>query len=73
MISMNLGVVGQALPTTSFVSCSELQDSSHGMLRTEVRSKFADSHLGHVFPDGRQKRWFTLLYKLRQSAIYPIR
>ena len=31
---------------------TELQDSSHGMLRTEVRSKFADSHLGHVFPDG---------------------
>ncbi|MEZ6187603.1 MAG: bifunctional methionine sulfoxide reductase B/A protein [Planctomycetota bacterium] len=30
----------------------ELQDSSHGMLRTEVRSGTADSHLGHVFPDG---------------------
>lgn len=27
-------------------------DSSHGMRRTEVRSKTADSHLGHVFPDG---------------------
>ncbi|RIJ65475.1 peptide-methionine (R)-S-oxide reductase MsrB [Rummeliibacillus sp. POC4] len=27
-------------------------DSSFGMLRTEVRSKEADSHLGHVFPDG---------------------
>ena len=22
------------------------------MIRTEVRSKHADSHLGHVFPDG---------------------
>ena len=22
------------------------------MVRTEVRSRFADSHLGHVFPDG---------------------
>jgi peptide methionine sulfoxide reductase MsrB len=22
------------------------------MVRTEVRSKFGDSHLGHVFPDG---------------------
>lgn len=30
----------------------ELQDTSHGMHRTEVRSKFADSHLGHVFDDG---------------------
>lgn len=27
-------------------------DSSHGMNRTEVRSAGADSHLGHVFPDG---------------------
>jgi len=28
------------------------RDSSHGMERTEVRSKAADSHLGHVFTDG---------------------
>lgn len=27
-------------------------DDSYGMRRTEVRSKTADSHLGHVFPDG---------------------
>jgi len=31
---------------------NELRDASHGMVRTEIRSKFADSHLGHVFPDG---------------------
>lgn len=30
----------------------EKRDSSHGMTRTEVRSRGADSHLGHVFPDG---------------------
>jgi peptide-methionine (R)-S-oxide reductase len=35
---------------TTYVN--ELRDSSHGMIRTEIRSKFADSHLGHVFPDG---------------------
>lgn len=30
----------------------EIRDSSHGMVRTEVRAKKADSHLGHIFPDG---------------------
>ena len=29
-----------------------ITDSSYGMVRTEVRSLFADSHLGHVFTDG---------------------
>jgi len=30
----------------------ELQDTSYGTIRTEVRSVHGDSHLGHVFPDG---------------------
>ncbi len=30
----------------------ELQDSTLGMIRTEVRSTHGNSHLGHVFPDG---------------------
>lgn len=33
-------------------SVQEHEDYSHGMIRTEVRSREADSHLGHVFPDG---------------------
>ncbi len=30
----------------------EKEDLSHGMWRTEVKSKYAGSHLGHVFNDG---------------------
>ncbi len=31
---------------------TEHHDATHGMIRTEVRSRDGDSHLGHVFPDG---------------------
>lgn len=30
----------------------EKTDSSHGMMRTEIRSRVGNAHLGHVFPDG---------------------
>jgi peptide-methionine (R)-S-oxide reductase len=35
---------------------NELSDTTHGMTRTEVRSRHGDSHLGHVFPDGPRDR-----------------
>lgn len=46
----------------------ENTDTSHGMIRTEVRSKEADSHLGHVFDDG-PKEHGGLRYCMNSAAM----
>ena len=47
---------------------NELSDSTHGMIRTEVRSIHGDSHLGHVFPDGPADRG-GLRYCINSSSL----
>ena len=49
-------------------SIKEKADFSHNMHRIEIRSKNADSHLGHVFTDGPEDRG-GLRYCINSAAL----
>jgi len=48
---------------------NELTDTDHGMVRTEVRSTYGDSHLGHVFTDGPEERG-GLRYCINSASLH---
>ncbi len=47
---------------------TEHEDKSHGLIRTEVRSRVGASHLGHVFPDGPETKG-GLRYCINSAAL----
>jgi len=54
--------------TKPIAKLTELSDHKLGAERTEVRSKGANSHLGHVFPDGPQEKG-GLRYCINSAAL----
>ena|SRR5215469_6817237 len=47
---------------------SEVHNTSHGMIRTEVRSAHTQSHLGHLFSDGPVDRG-GLRYRIHPASV----
>lgn len=54
--------------TRTIKQVQEIKDVSHNMVRTEVRSQEANSHLGHVFEDGPKSKG-GLRYCINSAAL----
>ncbi len=50
---------------------TELRDISHGMIRTEIRCRRCDGHLGDVFPDGQPPTHQRYCLNSASMQFYP--